>query len=241
MHKGDGYTIAFAAGVCVVCSLLLSGTSALLKKQQDSMIELDRKMNVLKAFQVPTMDADGKKIPASQVDRIFKDHISEIFIDAASGQVIKDAAPSEEFKKKLEAKEILPLFLWKDGDEISKYAFPISGKGLWSTIYGYLALDKDLSTIVGVTFYKHGETPGLGGEISTDAFQARFKGKKITENGMLVRFEVAKGSVRDKYPEGNPHVVDGISGATLTGKGINRFLNGDLEKYENYFKGIRKG
>ena len=241
MRKGDTYTIAFAAMVCIVSSLLLSGTSALLKKQQDSMVELDRKMNVLKAFQVPTKDENGKKIPASQVDRIFEEHISEIFIDAASGKAIEDATPSEAFKKKLEAKEILPLFLWKDGDEISKYAFPISGKGLWSTIYGYLALDKDLSTIIGITFYKHGETPGLGGEISTDAFQAQFKDKKVTENGQRVRFEVVKGSAGDKYPEGNAHAVDGISGATLTGKGINQFLNRDLDKYENYFKGIRKG
>ena len=241
MHKGDGYTIAFAAGVCIVCSLLLSGTSALLKKQQDAMIELDRKMNVLKAFQVPTQDDRGKKFAAPEVDRIFEEHITEIFIDAATGQVVAEAIPSDTFKQQLESKKVLPLFLWKEGGEILKYAFPISGKGLWSTIYGYMALDKDLSTIVGVTFYKHGETPGLGGEISTDAFQNQFKGKKITENGTLVRFEVAKGSARDKYPEGNPHVVDGISGATLTGKGINRFLNDDLEKYELYFKGIRKG
>ena len=241
MHKGDTYTIAFAAVVCIVSSLLLSGTSALLKKRQDAMIELDRKINVLKAFQVPTLGENGKKIAASQVDRIFEEHISEIFIDAASGKVIEDTTPSEDFKKKLESKEILPLFLWKEGGETLKYAFPISGKGLWSTIYGYLALDKDLSTIVGITFYKHGETPGLGGEISTDAFQAQFKGKKIAENGQRVRFEVVKGSVKDKYPEGNTHAVDGISGATLTGKGINQFLNGDLEMYDNYFKGIRKG
>ncbi|MFH0878357.1 MAG: NADH:ubiquinone reductase (Na(+)-transporting) subunit C [Lentisphaerota bacterium] len=233
MQKGDTYTIVFAAVVCLICSLLLSGTSVLLKKRQDAAVELDRKTNVLKAFGVAVQDAAGNKISEGEVGRLFSEHISAIQIDAASGKP-SDSADARN-------PDLLPLYLWKDNGEVTKYAFPISGKGLWSTIYGYLALDKDLSTIAGITFYRHGETPGLGGEVEKDWFQDQFKGKKVFEKGASQRVLVVKGKVLDKFPEGSDHAVDGISGATLTGNGVTRFLNDDLAKYEIYFKGIRKG
>ena len=115
---------------------------------------------------------------------------------------------------------------------------PVSGKGLWSTIYGYLALQTDLSTISGITFYKHGETPGLGGEIEKEWFTNNFKGKKIRDdNGVLTSVKVVKG----KVIAGNPkeiHEVDGISGATLTGRGVANFLKVELKKYEPFFAKI---
>ena len=187
----------------------------------------DRKINVLKAFGVKITDANGKRIKGPEVDQYFTDHITEITVDGATGLEVASAS---------EAKEPLSLYLWKDNGVVTKYAFPISGKGLWSTIYGYLALEGDLSTIAGITFYRHGETPGLGGEIEANWFQEDFRGKKVFENGHRLKFEVVKGKVTDKYPDGNNHAVDGISGATLTGNGLNRFINADLDKYESYFK-----
>jgi len=241
MAKGDAYTLGYAAAMCVACSLLLSGTAALLKSKQDFQVELDRKMNVIKAFGVATADEKGRAIGSAEVERIFSGHISEVVLDGETGQVLPGLAARDVSRGDLEGRQKLPLYLWKDGDRVTRYAFPASGKGLWSTIYGYLALDADLSTIIGVTFYRHGETPGLGAEISTDAFQKQFVGKKVFKDGRLQRIEVVKGSVADRYPEGNDHAVDGISGATLTGNGLNRFLNQDLENYEKYFKGIRGG
>ena len=241
MRKGDTYTILFATAVCVACSIALSATSSLLKARQDREVELDRRMNVLKALGVQLADAQGKRISGDEVEKIFADHITEVVLDAATGKVLPGVTSSQITPDELAHKLKLPLYIWKDGGEISKYAFPVSGKGLWSTIYGYLALDRDLSTVIGITFYRHGETPGLGGEISTDKFQAEFKGKKVFENGKLLRLEVVKGKVADKYPDGNDHAVDGISGATLTGKGLNHFINQDLENYDKYFTGIRKG
>ncbi len=232
MQKGNTYTLVFAAVICVVCSILLASASALLRDRQTAMAELDRKTNVLKAFGVATRTPEGQKISEKDVNQTFTDHITEIFLDAATGQPVTGGDNRE---------GQLPLYLWKDGDAITKYAFPVSGKGLWSTIYGYLALGKDLQTIIGITFYRHGETPGLGGEIEKDWFQDQFKGKRIFEDQHLLRLEVVKGKVADKYPQGNDHAVDGISGATLTGNGLNHFLNEDLEKYEQYFKSIRKG
>lgn len=241
MRKGDRYTILFALAVCVACSLLLSVTSAALRKRQDEQVELDRRRNVLKALGVPLVNERGEKLSAAEVQRFFNTHIEGVVIDPATGDVVPGLRADDLTKEQVEKKERLPLYTWIENGEVVKYAFPVSGKGLWSTIYGYMALEKDLATIAGVTFYRHGETPGLGGEISTDWFQEQFKGKKVFESGRLLRFEVVKGRARDRYPNGNDRAVDGISGASLTGKGINQFLNADLERYEKYFAKIRKG
>lgn len=225
--KGDSFVIIYAAVVCLICSLMLSAAASVLKKPQDYNVEIDRKMNVLKAFGVSIYDENHKRIKGPAVEAIFAEHIAELTIDGATGQKVESAA---------QAKEPLPLYTWTENGEVKKYAFPISGKGLWSTIYGYLALEGDLGTIAGITFYRHGETPGLGGEVEADWFQNNFKGKKVVNEGQRVKFEVVKGKLADKYPQGNDHAVDGISGATLTGNGVTRFLNTTLDKYETYFK-----
>lgn len=225
--KGDSFVVLFATIVCLVCSILLATAASSLKTAQDYNVELDRRLNVIKAFGVPTRGEDGKKISSSAIDKYFADNISEIWVDGATG---------EEVASREDAKEPLQLFVWREDGKITKYAFPISGKGLWSTIYGYMSLDADLSTIIGATFYKHGETAGLGAEIEKDWFQNNWKGKKVFEDGKRLHFEVTKGRVSDKYPNGNDHAVDGISGATLTGNGVTRFVNADLDKYEAYFK-----
>jgi Na+-transporting NADH:ubiquinone oxidoreductase subunit C len=229
--KGDLYVIVYATVVCMLCGLILSATASLLKKPQEYNKEIDRKTNVLKAFGVPIKDDTGHRIKAPAVEKYFADHITEIVIDGDTGQVVADRSKTS---------NPLSLYQWKEGDTVLKYAFPISGKGLWSTIKGYLALGNDLSTIEGITFYEHGETPGLGAEIETDWFQNNFKGKKVFADGQRLKFEVVKGKVADKYPAGNDHAVDGISGATLTGNGVTRFVNADLDKYDAYFRLLRK-
>lgn len=233
--KSDGAIVIFATIVCVICSLMLSVTASALKTKQDYNVELDRKLNVLKAFGEPTVDESGKTIPGSKVDEIFHTQIHELVLDGESGALLEGKSSADFPAKDIAERKILPLYVWEVNGQPSKYAFPISGKGLWSTIYGYLALDKDLATIVGVTFYRHGETPGLGGECSADWFQSQFKGKKVYGNASRLKFEVVKGLVADRYPNGNDHAVDGMSGATLTGKGITQFINADLDKYEKYF------
>lgn len=238
--KGDGYVIGFAVAVCVACSLLLSASASMLKAKQEYNVELDRKMNVLKAFGIPTRDERGRPISGAEVDRIFNTSIREIILDGETGQPIEGLTSADVSPREIAARTRLPLYKLEINGEVEKVAIPVSGKGLWSTIYGYLALNRDLATIAGVTFYKHGETPGLGGEVEKDWFQNNFKGKVIWRDGALVPFEVVKGTVADRYPQGNDHAVDGISGATLTGKGVTEFINRDLEKYEKYFSLIRR-
>jgi Na+-transporting NADH:ubiquinone oxidoreductase subunit C len=135
------------------------------------------------------------------------------------------------------------LFLYKPGGTLKSYVVPIEGYGLWDLIRGYVALQPDLNTVMGITFYEHKETPGLGARITEDWFKDSYIGKKIlNEQGELVSIKVAKGQAAAFIPEDRlKHWVDGISGATLTGDGINQFLKQDLAFYEPYFKTIRSG
>ncbi len=206
-------TIIFATVVCISCSLLLSGTAAVLKSRQDTNAAFDVQRNIVKAF---GMDIAGAT--PDSIGKVFDEHISE--------EKTEDG---------------LPIYIWKESDKATKYAFPVSGKGLWSTIYGYLSLDADLRTVAGISFYKHGETPGLGAEIEKDWFLDQFKGKELYgEDGSPLPFAVVKGDADKLPPEQRKSAVDGISGATLTGKGVQIFLRRDIAQYANYFNNLRE-
>jgi Na+-transporting NADH:ubiquinone oxidoreductase subunit C len=205
--REDTKTLVFAAVVCVTCSLLLSGTAAGLKSRQEANEAFDVKRNIVKAFGI---DIGAMKRP--EIEATFEKHVAQ----ETAGE--------------------LPIYTWtEDGaDKASKYAFPISGKGLWSMLYGYLSLNADLETIAGISFYKHGETPGLGAEIEKSWFQTQFTGKKLYANGAPTEFAVAKpGSAL------NESSVDGISGATLTGKGVQALIRKDAAAYASYFNSIK--
>ena len=120
-------------------------------------------------------------------------------------------------------------------------AIPIAGKGLWSTIFGFIALNPDTDTVLGIQFYKHGETPGLGGEVEKKWFTDNFINKKIRDkNGKIISIAVIKGGV--DYSESNKssiHQVDGISGATVTADGVTDFLLEDLLRYEKKLDEIK--
>ncbi|MDC0036925.1 FMN-binding protein, partial [bacterium] len=126
----------------------------------------------------------------------------------------------------------------------SSYAVPFKAYGLWSWVKGYIALAGDGQTVVGFTVYSHAETPGLGGECEKDWFQDQFVGKKITDiNGTFVSVGVVKGKVKDtSYSEQEKlNYVDGMSGATITSKGIESYLKDDLSAYENFAQQLRRG
>jgi len=212
--REDTRTLTFAAVVCVTCSLLLSGTAAGLRGFIEANRAFDVKRNIVKAFGYGFDTVDGKKKEWSRdkFESTFEKHVAE------------------------ETAGTLPLYTWTDdgADNPSKYAFPVSGKGLWSTLYGYLSLNADLETIAGISFYDHKETPGLGAEIEKDWFLSQFAGKRLYAEGTTTKFSVVK--------PGTPLTetsVDGISGATLTGNGVQALIQKDAAAYAEYFKSIK--
>ena len=215
--REDSKTIIFALGICLVCSVLLSGLAAGLKKIQTANREFDVKRNIVKAFGV-----DIGVLTKSEIEDKYSTHISKNTIDLDNEIIFGDGKPYSQIN----------VFSWKDdvNAKPSKYAFPIAGKGLWSVLYGYLAIDADIETIVGISFYAHKETPGLGAEIEKAWFQDQFKDKKIYENGQVADFKVTKPGLAN-----NEYSVDGISGSTITSKGVEILLKKDAEIYAKYF------
>ena len=172
---------------------------------------------------------DLEKREAFELVEIFRSKIS--LLSQKNNQTIKEYDP----KLKL-------LYLYEVDNEVKAYIIPIQGYGLWGLIYGYIALQSDLETVKDIRFYKHQETPGLGGECSQPWFTNKFKGKKILNNtGDFVSVGIAKGKASDSYNKKElVHYVDGISGGTITTKGITNFLKKDLAQYEPYFAILRK-
>jgi len=225
-----------------VVSLLLALTSTQLKNLQEFNIELDKKKNILKCI--------GKDLALMNADAIIKEYesnISNIILNSNGDIAANISSETLEFvpnKSTGEVKyflnniEYLPAYKSSNPEA---FIIPISGKGLWSTLFGYFALEMDLNTVIGITFYKHGETPGLGGEVEKKWFQNNFVGKKIfDQTGDLVSIKVVKGKVNDVYSgQALNHGVDGISGATITSRGVSYFLKRDLLKYEQYLKNNR--
>ncbi len=204
-------TITFSLSICLICSILLSGLASGLKNIQTANQEFDVKRNIVKAFGI-----DISKLSRMEIEETYNSHISEEVVSTPSGDV--------------------PIYQWTEtADSMpTKYAFPISGKGLWSMMYGYLSIDSDLETVAGISFYKHGETPGLGAEIVKSWFSSQFSGKKLYADGRPTDFRVLKpGSVLDQSS------VDGISGSTITSKGVEALIKRDAATYADYFNNIK--
>ena len=226
------YTLGFAAAVTMVCSVLLASAATLLKERQETNIKVDIKWNILSVVDL----VDSKDVTPEKIFELYDSNINSFVVDLDGNQV--EGKSAEEVDPKADP-DLLPVFVNQDGDDVMAYCIPIQGKGLWSTIKGYLALENDLNTVKGITFYSHGETPGLGGEVDKDWFKDGFIGKVILDDsGNLVSIHIVKGKLRGGESD-LEHKVDGISGSTLTTKGINNFIKATLERYEPYFTTVR--
>ena len=224
----------FILSLTIVCSLLLSLATEGLRSLKEKNVEIDKKKNVLNAI---GLDISG--LSNSDIDMYFFNNIDTLIInlDGDINNILRipdldtvENNQTGEVKYYNNNIEYLPVY----EDNIKKViVIPISGKGLWSTLFGYFAIDSDnYSTVKGITFYKHKETPGLGGEVSKKWFQSNFIGKEIYENNILNSVKVAKAGYADKN---SLYEVDGISGATITSYGVTELLKRDLDRYEPYF------
>lgn len=215
--------------LCVVCSLLITAASTGLRGYQMRNMQMDRQKNLLRSV---GLIEEEKQYPAEEIEALYKDNIRSFYADS-DGRILE---ATEDTTGKL------PIYLQMPEEEILAYIVPIDARGLWGKIHGYLALDNDGSTITGFTVYKHQETPGLGGEIERRWFQENFEGKKIVDrDGNFVSVGIARGAVEDRVPEEKQiHYVDGIGGATLTGRYLESSLKDILKEYEPVSVRFRK-
>ncbi|SJM89556.1 Na(+)-translocating NADH-quinone reductase subunit C [Crenothrix polyspora] len=243
-------TFAVAVALCLVCAVLVSFGAVALKPMQVYNKSLDMKKNIL--------DVAGLLEAGADIDKAFSERIEPKLVDLETGSYVdnmdadaydqrkaaKDPAQSIAIPKakdlahiRVKAK-VAKVFLVKDGEKIKSIILPVSGYGLWSTLYGFLSLDADGQTVQSINFYDQAETPGLGGEVVNPKWRALWKGKKVyaeTEQHSFDKGSVEgadfgeaalhliKGVVDNNKPEAI-YEVDGLAGATLTSTGVTNLV-----------------
>ncbi|MDD9302008.1 MAG: FMN-binding protein [Desulfobacter sp.] len=220
--------ILFAAGLSLVCSLLITAAATGLKGFQQENIALDKKINLLSAA---GLVAPGDKPDKDLVNAIYETRIQEKIVDP-QGKVIQTEIPGAMHLYFIlgPQKEDVQTTM---KENITGYILPVNTRGLWGKIRGYLAFENDGQTVSGFSVFSHSETPGLGGEIEAAWFKKNFKGKKILNSqNKFVSVSIAKGKTQDLPQTEQDHFVDGISGATLTGKYLSQGIKDTLIKYE---------
>src|SRR5574344_854460 len=216
----NSYTIVYASIVVIVVAFLLAFVSKVLEPQSQANERIDKKKQILSALNIRNLN--NSEVEAKYASVIVNDEIVN-----AKGSVVKSGAGKDHDGFTLSFKEItpdnLPVYICRTGagDDGVKYVFPLIGKGLWGSIWGYIALNKDLKTVYGTYFSHESETAGLGARIKEEPFQQEFVGKKVYKDGSnQINLSVVKnGTVHDSEVE-----VDGITGATLTSNGVNDMI-----------------
>lgn len=234
-----GYTILFAGLICALCGAVVSSSAVMLQERQEINKVIDRQKQVLLVLGL--IQADGQ-YSNKEINELFTKHIRPVVIDRKTGKIAQDisdpaafdqaeaaanpatsieAPPNE--SKVFRLPNNLQVFHQMEGEQVKAIILPIRGYGLWSTLYGFLALEPDTTTVKGITFYEHGETPGLGGEVDNPNWKAKWPGRKVYNEQWEPTIALAKGQVGP--PKEAPHRVDGLSGATLTSNGVTNLLH----------------
>lgn len=246
--EGQGFTFIFSIVMVVVVAVLLSVAALGLKEPQSENEKQEKMQSILSSIQV--------EVTRQEAGVAFDKYIKKRLILSNSGEVLselegpvktlakdgKEAFEQDAFNVdimkqykdktlKVEDKKY-PLFVC-ERDGKTYYVIPMVGTGLWGPIWGYIALESDMSTVYGATFDHKGETPGLGAEIKQTGFEQAFSGDKIfDENGNFVSIKVVKGGAA---PD-DEHGVDAITGGTITSNGVTNMLENTLGVYVPYFQ-----
>jgi Na+-transporting NADH:ubiquinone oxidoreductase subunit C len=249
--------VGVALGVCFVCSIFVATAAVYLKPRQDANRRLEQRRNVLIAGDLMQEKAD--------VEKIFSDKIRPVLVelktgeqlpeDKMTGELAVDKFDVKRLSKNPKFNQVIPadrdkaglkqipthmmLYLVKEGDKTLQIIFPVWGNGLWSVMYGFIALDRDLKTVKGFTFYEHGETPGLGGEVDNPRWKASWKGKIAFDETGALKLKVLKGLA----PDGAASEIDGLSGSTLTTRGVDdmiAFWFGETGYYRPFLDKLRQ-
>jgi len=210
-------SIVFTLILCIVCSLLLTAATTMLKPRQEENILFNKHLNILKAA---GYIKNGTEKTKPEIEKLYTEKIRPAKINNLNFYITLDIK-----------------------NNISGYIIPLISDGLWGKINGYIAMKKDGKTISGFTVSHHEETPGLGGEIEHQPFQKDFKNKLIVnKRGNFTGIKIAKGKAKNSVPENiRSHYVDGISGATLTGKYLTIGLMKTLKDFEPVSAKFRSG
>lgn len=222
-------SIVFTAVVALVCSLLLTGAATGLKDRKLRNVALDRQKNILQSV---GLLRPGEPAAAQRIEQLYR---ASIRCYALTGDARITAADAGENER--------PVCFYVKDDQPAAYIIPVDSRGLWGKIHGYMAIENDGVSVAGFSVYSHNETPGLGGEIEKPWFQQNFIGKRIVDQtGEFTGVAIAKGKVADTIAaDRQANYVDGISGATLTGKYLSGGLQDVLMEYEPLSRRFRTG
>ncbi len=242
MQRSNTYVIVFSAILTIVLGGLLSLANQGLKPMQQRSVELDNKKKILGSV----TDLTGKK--GKEILQLYDETIESYVVDIEGNKVEKDEKGNPivaenvniaKMSKLPPEKRLYPVFCYHspgNEDDIQAYILPMYGKGLWGAIFGYIALETDMNTIKGISLDHESETPGLGARITSKEVQNRYIGKKIFDDaGTLVSVTMLKGE-RHPASQLDDHHIDGMSGATLTGNGVNAMIMDYLGYYLKFIE-----
>jgi len=229
-------TFIVATSVCVFWSVLVSTAAVVLRPAQEANKVEERKRNILLAAGLydknQPLDELFQQVEAKIVDLATGQYMSESEVDpdqfdqrasAKDPEMSVPIAPENDKAKIKQREKYSFVYLVEKDGKLDQVVLPINGKGLWSTLYGFVSLGADMRTIRGITFYEHGETPGLGGEVTNDGWRAQWNGRLAFAADGEVKIEVIRGMV-DPGQETAVHQVDGLAGATITSRGVSNLV-----------------
>ncbi|MEZ5084133.1 MAG: NADH:ubiquinone reductase (Na(+)-transporting) subunit C [Bacteroidales bacterium] len=244
------YIFIYASVMVIIVAAILSSAASFLKPFQEQNVRTEKIMNILSSVDISTekaeADATYEKFIVEEYTVNKEGELVSVF---KNGSLVQGDVRAFDIDLKVELKKLSdlkagkgntePLFPFfvcqKDGETF--YVIPVRGSGLWGPIWGNVALKSDFSTVYGANFDHAGETPGLGAEISTDAFESQFPGKTIFNNNFdFTSIRVVKGGAETLPPAEQIHGVDAISGGTITSNGVNDMLYDCLINYVPYIK-----
>lgn len=234
-------TLTVALLVCLVCSIFVAGAAVALRPVQDENRVLDKQRNILAIAGLGQPGMSGDQVKALFDERIvarlvdletgkFSDEFDAETFDplaAAKDPALSQALPGEQDIASIKRRERYSTVYIVEGQnegEIDRLILPVRGYGLWSTLYGFMAVQGDLDTVAGFGFYQHGETPGLGGEVDNPKWRGLWPGKELFDDSDNLAVQIVKGNVDPQSPRAQ-HQVDGLAGATLTTNGVNNLLH----------------
>jgi Na+-transporting NADH:ubiquinone oxidoreductase subunit C len=216
-------TLIVAIGLSLVCSILVASTAVVLKPIQQRNEEEFRQRIILEVAGLMQPDANVATLFAAietrTVDIATGDYVAELTGgDAELTVVIPEEFDIANIRQRAVYSQV---YLVKEKGEIQQIILPVYGSGLWSTMYGYLSVATDGSTVNGLRFYSHAETPGLGDQVDHPAWRAQWVGKQLYDENGAARIEVVRGPAQDRS---SSYEIDGLSGATLTGRGVTQLV-----------------